>query len=196
VFTESHVEGGGVRLRYVEAGQGSPLVHLSEPGAHRPTPAHELLASRFRVILVETPAESSMDGLADAVRRLGLEAFDLVGTWRAAELALRLALQAPDRVRALVLEAPSPIRDADLERRLPDVAAPTLLLVGTRDVAEGRPAGRLCKERIAACHLVYVYDATRAIAVERPEAFAEVVADFLDRHAAFVISRARTVIHP
>ena len=35
-----------------------------------------------------------------------------------------------------------------------------------------------------------------AIAVERPEAFAEVVRDFLERHEAFVISRARSVIHP
>ena len=35
-----------------------------------------------------------------------------------------------------------------------------------------------------------------AIAAERPEAFAEVVSDFLERHEAFVISRARSVIHP
>ena len=36
----------------------------------------------------------------------------------------------------------------------------------------------------------------QACAADRPEAFAEVVADFLERRDAFVISRAETVIHP
>jgi pimeloyl-ACP methyl ester carboxylesterase len=45
-------------------------------------------------------------------------------------------------------------------------------------------------------HLVLVYDAGHSISTERPEAFAEVVADFLNRHEAFVISRVETVIHP
>jgi len=34
------------------------------------------------------------------------------------------------------------------------------------------------------------------MSTDRPEAFADVVADFLDRHEAFVISRTPTVIHP
>jgi hypothetical protein len=45
-------------------------------------------------------------------------------------------------------------------------------------------------------HLVFVYDAGPAISADRPEAFAEVVTDFLERHEAFVISRTATVIHP
>jgi hypothetical protein len=45
-------------------------------------------------------------------------------------------------------------------------------------------------------HLVFVYEAGHAIAAERPEAFTEVVSDFLDRHDAFVVSRTPTVIHP
>ncbi len=72
---------------------------------------------------------------------------------------------------------------------------PTLVLLGTWD-ATAAAWGRVCKTRIPACHLVFVYDAAHAIGAERPEAFAEVVADFLERHDAFVISRARTVIHP
>jgi hypothetical protein len=40
------------------------------------------------------------------------------------------------------------------------------------------------------------YDAGHAISTERPEAFVEVVADFLERHEAFVISRTETVVHP
>jgi pimeloyl-ACP methyl ester carboxylesterase len=45
-------------------------------------------------------------------------------------------------------------------------------------------------------HLVFVYDAGHAISTDRPEAFTEVVADFLERHEAFVISRTPTVINP
>jgi hypothetical protein len=43
---------------------------------------------------------------------------------------------------------------------------------------------------------VLVYDAGHAICTERPEAFTEVTVDFLERHEAFVVSRAETVIHP
>jgi hypothetical protein len=46
------------------------------------------------------------------------------------------------------------------------------------------------------CHLVYVYDAGHAISTDRPEAFTEVVADFIVRREAFVISQTETVIHP
>ena len=56
--------------------------------------------------------------------------------------------------------------------------------------------GRRYKELLPNSHLVLVYDAAHAIAADRPEAFAEVVEDFLERHEAFVISRADTVIYP
>jgi pimeloyl-ACP methyl ester carboxylesterase len=56
--------------------------------------------------------------------------------------------------------------------------------------------GRVYKERIPSCHLVFVYAAGHAISADRPEAFAEVVVDFLERREAFVISRGQTVIHP
>jgi hypothetical protein len=44
--------------------------------------------------------------------------------------------------------------------------------------------------------LVFVYDAGHAISMERPEAFAEVTLDFLERHEAFVVNRAETIIRP
>src|SRR6266508_1524863 len=82
---------------------------------------------------------------------------------------LMRALQAPRRILALVLEAPD--RDVDLERRLPDLASPTLVLDGTRQVSTAQEMGRACKERIPNCHLVFVYDAGPAIGRDRPEAF-------------------------
>lgn len=194
-FREGSVEAGGVRVRYREAGQGPPLVHLQPAGAPGPTPAHDLLWGRFRVVIIETTeAGGSAATLAPALGALGLDAFDLMGTAAAATAALALALHAPARVRALVLEAPVGI-DAELERRLPDVVAPTLVLLGTRD-DPAREAARTCQTRVANGHLVLVYDAGPAIGADRPAAFAEVVIDFLERHEAFVISRARTVIHP
>jgi pimeloyl-ACP methyl ester carboxylesterase len=55
---------------------------------------------------------------------------------------------------------------------------------------------RFYKELLPNCHLVFVYDAGHAISTERPEAFAEVTADFMERREAFVVSRTETVIHP
>jgi pimeloyl-ACP methyl ester carboxylesterase len=89
-----------------------------------------------------------------------------------------------------------PARDADLERRLSELAVPTLVLFGTRDAVIPPEMGHLYKELIPNSHLVFVYDAGHAISTERPEAFTEVVADFLERRDAFVISRTETVIHP
>ena len=70
------------------------------------------------------------------------------------------------------------------------------MLFGTLDGVIPPEMGRLYKTLLPNCHLVFVYDAGHAIGTERPEAFADVVDDFLERHEAFVISRAETVIHP
>ena len=89
-----------------------------------------------------------------------------------------------------------PDRDADLEGRLPRVVTPTLVLFGTLDSVIAPAMGRVYKDLMPGCHLVFVYDAGHGISTDRPEAFAEVVVDFLERHEAFVISRTETVIHP
>ena len=259
-FEEGFVEADGFRIRFMEAGQGAPLVHLHGAGGLRLNPAHDLLARRFRVIAFEMPGfgqspentrTRNMPELAStmalAIKTLGLETFDLMGTSFGGKTALWLALQAPARVRALVLEAPAairqdgaespsgtpeevarrlyahperlsgiplpdpatraktqplvqrlrgPNRDAELEGRLPALTTPTLVLFGTLDAVIAPAMGRVYKDLMPNAHLVFVYDAGHAIGTERPEAFAEVVVDFLERHEAFVISRAHTVIHP
>ena len=201
MFTEGHVDAGGVRLRYLEAGQGTPLVHLRGAGGLRFTPAHELLSRRFRVIAFDMPESSARElasTMAQAIKNLGIDSFNLLGTSLGGETALWLAIQEPAQVLALVLEAPTirPGGDAELERGLRDLATPTLALFGTTDTVVPPETGRFYKERIPNGHLVFVYDAGHAIGADRPEAFTEVVADFLQRHEAFVISRTPTVIHP
>lgn len=195
MFSEHSVEADGVRVRYLEAGQGPPLVHLQ--GALRLTPAHDLLCRHFRVLVFETAgADRSPETMGRAMANVGLDTFNLMATSLASRTALRVALQAPGRIRALVLEAPRGERDADLERRLPSLATPTLVLCGTRDRGDAPATGRILKALLPGGHLVFVYDATDAISGDRPEAFAEVVGDFFERHEAFVISRTATVIHP
>ena len=100
------------------------------------------------------------------------------------------------RTRRLVARLRGPDRDADIERQLRDLATPTLVLFGTVDRVIPPEMGHLYKELMPNCHLVFVYDAGHAISADRPEAFTEVVTDFLERHEAFVISRTPTVIHP
>jgi pimeloyl-ACP methyl ester carboxylesterase len=97
---------------------------------------------------------------------------------------------------ALVVRLRGPGRDAELERRMRDLAIPTLVVFGTLDRIIPPEMGRHYKELMPNCHLVFVYDAGHAIGAERPEAFVDLVADFLERHEAFVINRAETVIHP
>ena len=198
MFTEGHLQVDGVRVRYVEAGQGPPLVHLHGADGSSPSPADDLLAGRFRVIALETPGPAP--SLAGVVKGLGLADFDLLATADASVAAIHLALAEPERVRALVLESPTAIsagaRGGELERRLAEVTTPTLVLFGTADRQAAQDTGRVYTGLIPNSHLVFVYDAAAAIGRDRPEAFAEVVADFLERHEAFIISRTPTVIHP
>lgn len=259
-FRKDFVEADGFRIRFMEAGEGTPLVHLHGAGGMRLTPAHDLLSRHYRVIAFEMPGfgqspentrTRTMAELAAtmgaAVTALGIEKFNLMGTSFGGKTGLWLAAQQPDRVQTLVLEAPAairppgsrpasgtpeeiarqlyahperrdplpavdpmvqaqtralvarlagPDRDADLEARMRDLATPTLVLFGTRDSMISPDMGRCYKALMPNCHLVLVYDAGHAIGAERPEAFAEVTVDFIERHEAFVISRTETVVHP
>ena len=182
-------------IRHLESRAGAPLVHVQPPGTLRLTRAAELLARKFRVVALELPASgdpaSAVTELMDALGTLGIHDFDLISSSTASTAALALARAAGERVRALVLESPSPVepRDAGL-------ATPTLIAFGTADSGVTPETSRAFKSALTNSHLVFVYAAGAAIADDRPEAFADVVADFLERHEAFVISRAATVIHP
>lgn len=87
-------------------------------------------------------------------------------------------------------------RDAEFEASLQSVKAPTLVVFGTRDGVIPPEMGRIYVERIPTCFHVMVYDAGHAIAAERPEALHGVVADFLERREAFIVSRDHTEINP
>jgi len=259
-FTEGFVEADGFRIRYMEAGQGTPLIHLHGAGGLRMTRAHDLLSKHYRVIVFEMPGfgrspentrSTTMADLAAtmaaALNNMQIDRFNLLGTSFGGKVALWLAAQQPLRVLGLVLESPGairpaghqppsgspeemarllfahpeklgplpppdptiqaknralasrlrgPDRDAALEAQMRGMATPTLVLFGTLDRVIPPEMGRHYKELMPNCHLVFVYDAGHEMSTERPEAFAEVTIDFLQRHEAFVINRTVTVIHP
>jgi pimeloyl-ACP methyl ester carboxylesterase len=100
------------------------------------------------------------------------------------------------RIAALTKRLRGLDREPDLEARMSGLTMPVLVVLGTRDTLIPPEMGRLYKDLIPGAHLIFVYDAGHAISAERPEAFVEVVADFLEREDAFVISRANTVLLP
>lgn len=124
-FREGFIEADGFRIRYMKAGQGTPLVHLHGAGGMRLTRAHDLLSQRYHVIVFEmpgfgqspentrtaTPSELGAT-MAAAVTRLGIDRFNLMATSFGARVALWMAMQQPERVLALVLEGPAAIRPA------------------------------------------------------------------------------------
>ena len=259
-FTEHLVEADGFRIVYLQAGQGTPLIHLHGAGGPGLSRGVELLSAKHHVIAFEMPgfgrsAENTRTTdivelaatMANAIAALGIERYNLLGTSFGAKVALWLAAQHPDRVIGMVLESPAairpagaapptgsseqiaralyahadrmpplptpdpviatkaralamrlrgPDRDVALEERMRDIVTPTLVLFGTLDSLMPPEMGRHYKERLPNCQLVFVYDTAHAISSERPEAFAEVTLDFLERHEAFVVNRAATVIHP
>ena len=258
-FREGSVEAEGYYIRYQEAGEGPPLVHLHGAGGSRLTSAHILLSRAFRVIAFEMPGFGSIENqrthtiqdlattMAAATESLGLDRFSLMGTSFGGTVASWIAVRRADLVSALVLDAPAAIRpegsepvsgspqeiarrlyahpervpsvpavdpalaeqrlalvrrlrvpgrDAELEEGLRRLGIPVLVLFGTQDGVIPPAMGRVYKELIANAHLIFVYDAGHALMVERPEAFAEVVGDFLERTDAFVISRTKTAVFP
>jgi pimeloyl-ACP methyl ester carboxylesterase len=123
IFKEGFVEADGFRVRYLEAGSGDPLVVLHGGGGVKHYTSHDMLAQTRRVILIETPgfgasaanerSQSMADlanSVAQAIANLGIESYDLQGNSFGGKLALWLAVQHPERVRALVLVAPAAIR--------------------------------------------------------------------------------------
>lgn len=129
-FVERTVSAGGFKVRYLEDGDGPPLVCLHGAGGLRVSRGHELLARERRVIAFELPGfgESPVNERSGSLRELGatmlaavdalgLERFGLWGNSFGGKLALWLAIDAPGRMEALVLVAPAAIRT---DRRPPD----------------------------------------------------------------------------
>jgi len=119
--TVHHVDVGGRLVRYLECGEGAPilLVHGwigSAENFHKWVPA---LEGKRRMIMPDLPGfgeTAALEGphsiaamagfLEDFAVAVGLELFDLGGLCLGATVALELARKDPERVRQLVLHTP------------------------------------------------------------------------------------------
>ncbi len=125
-FREGFVDADGFRVRYLEAGSGTPLVCIHGGGGLRLSAAHDLLSAKHRVIAFEMPGfgaspentrSQSTEDLArcmsEAISKLGVGRYNLMGTSFGSKVALWMAVQQPDPVEAIVLMSPAAIRERE-----------------------------------------------------------------------------------
>lgn len=97
---------------------------------------------------------------------------------------------------ALVARLHGPPRDPELEEQMRSLRVPVLALFGTRDRVVPPETGRLYRSLLPSCHVVLVYDAAHALDADRPEAFAAITRDFLERHEEFIVKRESELLFP
>lgn len=86
--------------------------------------------------------------------------------------------------------------DDGLIEQLVDVPTRTLILFGRDDGIVNPINGRTVRRHLRNSSLQYVYDAAHDIQSDRPEAFADVVGDFLARGMNFLINDQDGLINP
>ncbi len=206
---ESEISGGGLRFRFRESGAGDVVVWLGDISDFSALRA--LVAAHFRVVELQLPGEAmaAMPNLAQAIKEavatLGGDRFSLVARGEGVAFAISLALDHPQCVEALALLSPTVIAtdgrfasdaDEDLVTRLGASNMPVLTVFGTKDSLAPPEAGRHYRTRIAACNVVFVYDAGHQMEEERPEAVAELVIDFFQRRDHFLVRRVSDLLYP
>ena len=200
-FGEKHLEVGGTRRSYIEAGIGEPVV-LLDGWRGGLSDLQVALATEYRTLAfnLDQSIDSTRDfagHMAEAIAGLAGGNYTLVGTSRGADVAAWVATQVGDKLDALVLLAPLAIRprmlgaehDEALEGKLADIQCPTLVAFGTDDRLVHREAARVYAERIPLANVSLVYDAGHVITADRPDALVRLVADYVERRDTFVVGR-------
>lgn len=203
-FTAGVLDWHGRSIRYTEAGAGPAVVIFPAGEGELFDDVAMTLATRHRVIVVDAPAldasqtQDCAAHLAQALARLGVSSFSVLGVSRGATPALAQAMCTPTQVQRLVLISPplASVQHPELGERLSEIKAPTLVLVGTRDRSGARVAGRTCRERIPSSHLLLVYEAGHAIIADRREACLAPINEFLDRGEGFIVFQDSQMIQP
>jgi pimeloyl-ACP methyl ester carboxylesterase len=72
----------------------------------------------------------------------------------------------------------------------------TLVMFGRNDGVINPVNGRTYRAAMPNCVLMYVYDASHEIAQDRPEAFVDVVSDFIRRGMNFIVNDTDRLINP
>jgi pimeloyl-ACP methyl ester carboxylesterase len=197
------LEADGFGFDYVEAGAGNPIVVFRAQDDDWVLPLLTRSAELYRVISLRPssgdhlPAGQLAEKIPRALARIGIERCSLIAVSTGARPALALANAAPESIDKLILLSPLQISAEGAEvLDLAAIKAATLVLVGTRDKPEAIEAGRLCRERIASCHLSLVYGAEHALTSERPQAGLDPILQFLEQGEQFIIFRESQAIRP
>jgi pimeloyl-ACP methyl ester carboxylesterase len=164
---EKQVDVGEFVVNYAAAGSGKPLMllHGSEPGeTWRVWEPMLSLADTFRVVAPdmlgygrssrppETPDfVAQAQALRDLAEKLGFGGMSLVGSGWGGQVALELALSAPESVEALVLLASA--YDKGQLRRLQKLRKPTLIVYAEDDMVTQLKAGYLLRDAIGTSRL-------------------------------------------
>jgi pimeloyl-ACP methyl ester carboxylesterase len=90
----------------------------------------------------------------------------------------------------------TPPYDEALVERMKSCAVRTLVLFGEFDGTIPVDNGRTYRRFLTNCSFQIVHDAAHDIQADRPEAFADVVSDFLRRGMAFLVPDKETLINP
>ncbi len=93
----------------------------------------------------------------------------------------------------LVRRLIGPPRDAAFEQKLSGLSVPTLVVFGTEDRLTPPEMARFYRQHYGNAHLMLIYDAAHLVDLDRPEAVAEVVGDFLARKERFLVSENKAV---
>jgi pimeloyl-ACP methyl ester carboxylesterase len=203
-FTEGVLECNGLSIRYAEAGEGKAVVVFPASEGVLFDEVAAALAAHHRVFILDVSTldtsklYDSAQSLAQALARLGVASFSVIGMSRGVTSALTQAVSTPEQVQRLILVSPplAAVQHPELSAKLREVKAPTLVLVGTRDHSGSREAGHLCRERIPACYLVLVYDAGHEIAADRHDACLSPLREFLEQGEGFIVSHESQMIRP
>ncbi len=201
---EGILECNGFPIRYVESGEGRPVVVFPASAGALFDDVAAALAMQHRVIVLDVSAsglgkiQDFAEHLAQSLAGLGVAPFSVIGVSRGATPALAQAVYTPEQVHRLVLLSPplASVQHPELGARLGEVKAPTLVLVGTRDRSGSREAGHICREQIPSCHLLLVYDAGHAIAADRREACLSPIGEFLEQGEGFIVFHESQMIRP
>ena len=101
----------------------------------------------------------------------------------------------PGRTAALAQLWRDPDGD-DATALLPELLCATLAVFGQEDRLVSREAGGVWKERAPNCNVCYVYDAGHAVGVDRPDALAGLILDFVERRETFIVENRSSLINP
>ena len=103
----------------------------------------------------------------------------------------------PDRTAVLsALAEGSRTTDGDVAQLLPELGCATLVVFGQEDRLVSRDAGGTWKAQVPNCNVCYVYDAGHAVGMDRPDALANVVLDFVERRETFIVENRTSLINP